>query len=97
MEELQKKYDTLVGKYNALLAENEELKSILLQHGIVYSVSEISDKEPIFSPVIFPSVNFTPDEKIALFSSFSKEERMFCTKMVQQDNGKGRLSTGLYQ
>ena len=54
MEELQKKYDTLVGKYNALLAENEELKSILLQHGIAYSASEISDKEPIFSPVIFP-------------------------------------------
>lgn len=48
MEELQKKYDTLVGKYNALLAENEELKSILLQHGIAYSASEISDKEPIF-------------------------------------------------
>ena len=70
MEELQTQYDTLVGKYNALLAENEELKSILLQHGIVYSVSEISDKEPIFSPLIFPSVNFTPDEKIALFSSF---------------------------
>ena len=43
MEELQKKYDTLVGKYNALLAENEELKSILLQHGIAYSASEISD------------------------------------------------------
>lgn len=97
MEELQKKYDTLVGKYNALLAENEELKSILLQHGIVYSVSEISDKEPIFSPVIFPSVNFTPDEKIALFSSFSRKNGCFCTKMVQQDNGKGRLSTGLYQ
>ena len=32
MEELQKKYDTLVRKYNALLAENEELQSILLQH-----------------------------------------------------------------
>ena len=80
MEELQKKYDTLVGKYNALLAENEELKSILLQHGIVYSVSEISDKEPIFSPVIF-----------------QRKNGCFCTKMVQQDNGKGRLSTGLYQ
>ena len=62
MEELQKKYDTLVRKYNALLAENEELQSILLQHGIAYSASEISDKEPIFSPVIFPSVNFTPDD-----------------------------------
>ncbi|WP_347152729.1 hypothetical protein [Phocaeicola vulgatus] len=75
MEELQKKYDTLVRKYNALLAENEELQSILLQHGIAYSASEISDKEPIFSPVIFPSVNFTPDEKIALF--YNPQNEMF--------------------
>ena len=86
MEELQKKYDTLVRKYNALLAENEELQSILLQHGIAYSASEISDKEPIFSPVIFPSVNFTPDEKIALFSSFFWEERMF----LHEDGSAGQ-------
>lgn len=90
MEELQKKYDTLVGKYNALLAENEELKSILLQHGIVYSVSEISDKEPIFSPVIFPSVNFTPDEKIALFSSFFKGRTdVFARRWFSRTTGKG--------
>ncbi len=97
MEELQKKYDTLVGKYNALLAENEELKSILLQHGIVYSVSEISDKEPIFSPVIFPSVNFTPDEKIALFSSFFKGRTdVFARRWFSRTTGKGGYQ-GLYQ
>ena len=90
MEELQKKYDTLVGKYNALLAENEELKSILLQHGIAYSASEISDKEPIFSPVIFPSVNFTPDEKIALFSSFFKGRTdVFARRWFSRTTGKG--------
>ena len=90
MEELQKKYDTLVRKYNALLAENEELKSILLQHGIVYSLSEISDKEPIFSPVIFPSVNFTPDEKIALFSSFFKGRTdVFARRWFSRTTGKG--------
>ena len=90
MEELQKKYDTLVRKYNALLAENEELKSILLQHGIAYSASEISDKEPIFSPVIFPSVNFTPDEKIALFSSFFKGRTdVFARRWFSRTTGKG--------
>ena len=90
MEELQKKYDTLVRKYNALLAENEELQSILLQHGIAYSASEISDKEPIFSPVIFPSVNFTPDEKIALFSSFFKGRTdVFARRWFSRTTGKG--------
>ena len=37
MDSFQEKYNALVIKYNALLAENEELKSILSQHGIVYS------------------------------------------------------------
>ncbi|EXY67700.1 helicase domain protein, partial [Bacteroides fragilis str. 3986 T(B)9] len=36
MENLQEKYDALIKRYNTLLDENEELKSILLQHGIIY-------------------------------------------------------------
>ena len=34
MDSFQEKYNALVIKYNALLAENEKLKSILSQHGI---------------------------------------------------------------
>ena len=90
MENLQEKYDALIKRYNTLLDENEELKSILLQHGIVYSLSEISDKEPIFSPGIFPSVNFTPDEKIALFSSFFKGRTdVFARRWFSRTTGEG--------
>lgn len=90
MEDLQKKYDTLVKKYNTLLAENKELKSILLQHGIAYSASKNPDEVSVFSSIMFPPVNFSLDEKITLFSSFFKGRvDVFARRWFSKTTGKG--------
>lgn len=90
MEDLQKKYDTLVKNYNTLLAENEELKSILLQHGIAYSASKNPDEVSVYSSIMFPPVNFSLDEKITLFSSFFKGRvDVFARRWFSKTTGKG--------
>lgn len=90
MEDLQKKYNTLVKNYNILLAENEELKSILLQHGIAYSASKNPDEVSVFSSIMFPPVNFSLDEKITLFSSFFKGRvDVFARRWFSKTTGKG--------
>lgn len=66
IEDIQGKYDKLLAKYNALRVENEELKSILQQHGIVYP------KEDLFSNEKFPAVSLSLGEKITLFRSYFK-------------------------
>lgn len=50
MDSFQEKYNALVIKYNALLAENEELKSILSQHGICIPPSNVLMKAQHFLP-----------------------------------------------
>lgn len=71
MENLQEKYNALIKRYNTLLDENEELKSILLQHGIVYPAKNITN-ESTFSSITFPPIKLSLDEKVALFRSFFK-------------------------
>ena len=71
MENLQEKYDALIKRYNTLLDENEELKSILLQHGIIYPARNIMN-ESAFSSITFPPIKLSLDEKVALFRSFFK-------------------------
>ena len=66
MEDIQGKYDKLLKEYNALCVENEELKSILQQHGIAYP------KEDLFSNKTFPAVELSLGEKITLFRSYFK-------------------------
>lgn len=66
MEDIQGKYDKLLNEYNALRVENEELKSILQQHGIAYP------KEDLFSNQKFPTVKLSLGEKITLFRSYFK-------------------------
>ena len=68
MDSFQEKYNALVIKYNALLAENEELKSILSQHGIVYSSIKRADESTTFSSIIYPPIRLSLDEKIAYIS-----------------------------
>lgn len=72
MDSFQEKYNALVIKYNALLAENEELKSILSQHGIVYSSIKRADESTAFSSITYPPIKLSLDEKIALFRNFFK-------------------------
>ena len=72
MDSFQEKYNALVIKYNALLAENEKLKSILSQHSIVYSSIKRADESTAFSSIIYPPIKLSLDEKIALFRNFFK-------------------------
>ena len=60
MDSFQEKYNVLVIKYDALLAENEELKSILSQHGIVYSSIKRDDESTAFSSIIYPPIISVP-------------------------------------
>lgn len=83
MDSFQEKYNALIIKYNALLTENEELKSILSQHGIVYSSIKRADESAAFSSITYPPIKLSLDEKIALFRNFFKGRmgRVFrCTK-----------------
>lgn len=90
MENLKEKYDTLVKKYDTLLAENEELKSILLQHGIAYSDKKISDETSVFSSVMFPPVNFSLHDKIELFRNFFRgREDAFARRWFSKTTEKG--------
>lgn len=75
MENLQEKYDALIKRYNTLLDENEELKSILLQHGIIYPARNITNGSA-FSSITFPPIKLSLDEKLPCFAVSSKVVKM---------------------
>ena len=90
MDSFQEKYNALVIKYNALLAENEELKSILSQHGIVYSTIKCADESTAFSSIIYPPIKLSLDEKIALFRNFFKgRDDVFARRWFNKTTEKG--------
>ena len=90
MDSFQEKYNALVIKYNALLAENEELKSILLQHGIVYSSIKRADESAAFSSITYPPIKLSLDEKIALFRNFFKgRDDVFARRWFNKTTEKG--------
>lgn len=90
MDSFQEKYNALVIKYNALLAENEELKSILSQHGIVYSTIKCADESTAFSSIIYPPIKLSLDEKIALFRNFFKgRDDVFARRWFNKATEKG--------
>lgn len=90
MDNFKEKYDTLVRKYDSLLAENEELKSILRQYGIAYSTTNRMDEESVFSSISFPPVYFSLDEKIELFHSFFKgRDDVFARRWFSKTTEKG--------
>lgn len=90
MDSFQEKYNALVIKYNALLAENEELKSILSQHGIVYSSIKRADESTTFSSIIYPPIRLSLDEKIALFRNFFKgRDDVFARRWFNKATEKG--------
>lgn len=90
MDSFQEKYNALVIKHNALLAENEELKSILSQHGIVYSTIKCADESTAFSSIIYPPIKLSLDEKIALFRNFFKgRDDVFARRWFNKATEKG--------
>lgn len=95
MDSFQEKYNALVIKYDALLAENEELKSILLQHGIVYSSIKRADESAAFSSITYPPIKLSLDEKIALFRNFFKgRDDVFARRWFNKTTE--RVVTNLY-
>ena len=90
MDSFQEKYNALVIKYNALLAENEKLKSILSQHGIVYSSIKCADESTAFSSITYPQIKRSLDEKIALFRNFFKgRDDVFARRWFNKATEKG--------
>ena len=90
MDSFQEKYNALVIKYNALLAENEKLKSILSQHGIVYSSIKRADESAAFSSITYPPIKLSLDEKIALFRNFFKgRDDVFARRWFNKATEKG--------
>ena len=90
MDSFQEKYNALIIKYNALLTENEELKSILSQHGIVYSSIKRADESTTFSSIIYPPIRLSLDEKIALFRNFFKgRDDVFARRWFNKTTEKG--------
>ena len=90
MDSFQEKYNALVIKYNALLAENEELKSILSLHGIVYSSIKRADESTAFSSITYSPIKLSLDEKIALFRNFFKgRDDVFARRWFNKATEKG--------
>lgn len=90
MDSFQEKYNALVIKYNALLAEKEKLKSILSQHGIVYSSIKCADESTAFSSITYPQIKLSLDEKIALFRNFFKgRDDVFARRWFNKATEKG--------
>ena len=90
MDSFQEKYNALIIKYNALLTENEELKSILSQHGIVYSSIKRADESAAFSSITYPPIKLSLDEKIALFRNFFKgRDDVFARRWFNKTTEKG--------
>lgn len=89
MENLQEKYETLIKEYDKLLDENEELKSILMQHGIRYSNKKTAKEVKSFSSIVFSPVNFSLDEKVSLFRSlFKGREDVFARRWFSRISKK---------
>ena len=91
MDNILEKYNILLAEHEALRRENSELKSLLLAHGISYEAKkEEKPEESEYSPLSFPSVNLSLDEKVALFQSlFKGREDVFARRWYNKTTGKG--------
>ena len=73
-----------------MLAENEKLKSILSQHGIVYSSIKCADESTAFSSITYPQIKLSLNEKIALFRNFFKgRDDVFARRWFNKATEKG--------
>ena len=73
MPTLAQKYNQLLAQNEALLKENSQLRSLLLSHDISFETSKKEeDTESVYSPVLFPSLPLSPDQKVDLFMSYFK-------------------------
>lgn len=90
MDELQEKYNQLVVQNEMLRKENTALKSLLCAHGIEYKSKQTDAAAPIYSPISFPIVKLSLDERVALFMSlFKGREDVFARRWFSRTTGKG--------
>ena len=89
MEDIQEKYNHLLQQNEALLQENEELKSLLHAHGIEYKPKHAEEKDGVYSPFTFPSVKLSIEERVAIFHSlFKGREDVFARRWFSKTTGK---------
>lgn len=90
MESLQSKYDILVKKYQSLLDENEELKSILHQHDIDFTLRNSEVEIPLYSSITFPTIQLSLDDKVSLFRSlFKGRDDVFARRWYSRAANRG--------
>ena len=89
MEDIQEKYNYLLMMNEALRQENEELKSLLYAHGIEYKSKHVEEKASAYSPITFPLVKLSIEERVALFHSlFKGREDVFSRRWFSKTTGK---------
>jgi superfamily II DNA or RNA helicase len=92
MDDIQARYDQLHKQYETLRKENEELRTLLSSHGIVYQPKLENEevKESIYSSISFFPVKLSLDERVALFQSlFKGREDVFARRWFSKTTGKG--------
>ena len=93
MENLQDKYDALLAEVEELRRENAEMKKLLFEHGLSY-VPESSKQKvslvSLYSPITFPPVSLNAEQRIALFRSlFRGREDVFARRWYSKTTEKG--------
>lgn len=87
----QEQYDSLLAELSSLRKENEEIKALLLEHGLAYEAKGDGKKGSIvslYSPVQLPPVKLGIEERVALFRSlFRGREDVFARRWYNKTNG----------
>lgn len=72
MENLQDKYDALLAEVEELRRENAEMKKLLFEHGLSYVPKSAKQKASIvslYSSITFPPISLNAEQRIAAFKN----------------------------
>lgn len=72
MDNINDLYNNLLKQIEILRQENCELKKLLQANGIKYEPMGNNSKDSQYSPILFPSVRLSVEERVALFQSLFK-------------------------
>ena len=86
----EEQYQRLLLHCEALQKENNELKALLHSHGIEYAQKKNEAVVSPYSPIIFPPIRLTLDDKVKLFRSlFRGREDVYARRWQNRTTGKG--------
>ena len=89
MDDIQEKYSLLLKKNEYLRQENEELKSLLHANGIEYKPRRMEEGSALYSPINFPEVKLSIENRVALFLSLFKGRKdVFARRWFSKTTGK---------